>query len=152
MKKNESYERITELFSDLLVDYGIHYSFDTSLSDLIFVFFPMPYIKILENKIKKRDSGEVISLVLEFNDLGMFYTSKSKIEIEALIKDFDKNTILQKTISVKFDKSKYQMIEIAPDINGEIGFSAFSIKINDTLVEKTSGYYIRNIKIDIKTK
>lgn len=157
LKRNRKKEipypsELLDSFNDLLADYGIHYGFDPTLKDLIFVVFPMPYLRVVENKIKKRESGESIFLVLEFNESGMFYTSQLKIEIQALIKDFKQQTILEKTIPVKFDKAKYQVVELTPDIKGEIGFSAFSIRINGTLVDKFSGYYIRDIKIDIKAK
>lgn len=82
----------------------------------------------------------------------LFYTSQLKIEIEASIKDFKEQTILQKIIPIKFDKAKFQVVELIPKIQGEIGFSAFLIRINETLADKFSGYYIREIKIDLKTK
>jgi hypothetical protein len=141
-----------ESFNDLLADYGIHYSYAPSLRDLILIVFPMPYLKVVENKIKKRETGESIFLVIEFNELVMVYTSQLKIEIQALIKDFKQQTILDKTVPVKFDKAKFQVVEITPEVKSEIGFSAFTILINGTLVDKFSGYYIRNIKIDIKAK
>ena len=138
--------------NDLLADYGIHYDYEATLQDYLFVVFPMPYIKVVENKIKKKDGNESIFLVLEYNEIGFFYTSQLKIEIDALIKDTKKETIYQKVIPVKFAKAKYQVVEIVPDTKAEIGFTAFSVKINGTLVDKFSGYYIRDIKFDIKVK
>ncbi len=142
--------QLDKSFNDLLAEYGIHYGFDPSLQDLIFILFPMPYIKVVENKIKKRETGESVFLVLEFNETGLFYTSQLKIEIQAIIKDSKQQTIFDKTIPIKFDKAKFQVVELSPDVKSEISFSDFSIRINGTLVDKFSGYYIRDIKIDIK--
>ncbi len=80
----------------------------------------------------------------------LFYPSQLKIEIEALIKDFKEQTILKKTIPIKFDKAKFQVVELTPEMQGEIGFSAFLKRINGTLADKFSGYYIRDVKIDLK--
>lgn len=138
--------------NDLLAEYGIHYGYEATLQDYVFVIFPMPYIKVIENKIKKEDDNESIFLVLEYNEMGFFYNSQLKIEIDALIKDIKKETIHQKVIPVKFAKAKYQVVEIVPDTKAEIGFTTISVKINGTLVDKLSGYYIRDIKFDIKVK
>jgi hypothetical protein len=77
----------------------------------------------------------------------LFYTSQLKIEIEALIKDSP-----QKTIPIKFDKAKFQVIDLTPEIQGEIGFTAILKRINGILADKSSGYYSSDIKIDLKTK
>lgn len=138
--------------NNILNDYGIHYDFDPSLRDSVIVIFPMPYLKVVENKIKKKESGESIFLVIEFNQLGIFYSSSIKIEIDGLIKDVKKNTIYKKVESIKFGKAKYQVVELEPKEPSEIGFAAISIKINGTLVDKFSGYYIRDIKLDIKAR
>ncbi len=82
----------------------------------------------------------------------LFYTSQLKIEIEALIKDFKEQNILQKTIPIKFGKAKFQVVDLTPEMQGEIDFSAFFIRINETLADKLSGYYIHDIKIDLKAK
>ncbi len=82
----------------------------------------------------------------------LFYTSQLKIEIEALIKGFKEQNILQKTIPIKLDEAKFQVVELTPEIQGEIGFSTFLIRINGTLADKFSGYYIHDIKIDLKAK
>lgn len=143
---------VPSILDDLLSDYGINYSYDLTLQDLVFVIFPMPYIKVVENKIKKDEVKESIFLVLEFNEVGFFYTSQLKIEIEALIKDIKKEVIYHRTVPIKFGKAKFQVVEITPDGRGEIGFAAISIKINGILVDKSSGYYIRDIKLDFKLK
>ncbi|MEN9302972.1 MAG: hypothetical protein RL264_1401 [Bacteroidota bacterium] len=154
ISKNDSTvtPEMLDILNDLLDDYGIHYGYDSSLRDFVLVIFPMPYIKVVENKIKRNESNESIFLVLEVNQLGLFYTSQLKLEIDGLIKNVKKEIIYQKVESVKFGKAKYQVIELTPDSKGEIGFAAFSIKINGILVEKFSGYYIRDIKLDIKVK
>ena len=152
--KNDSVAtpEMLDILNDLLVDYGIHYGYDSSLRDFILVIFPMPYIKVVENKIKRNENNESIFLVLEFNQFGLFYTSQLKIEIDALIKNIKKETIYETIETIKFGKAKYQVIELTPETKGEIGFAAISIKINGILVDKFSGYYIRDIKLDIKVK
>lgn len=157
LREANEYEKTTiqedlSFLNDLLADYGIHYSYESTLQDYVFVIFPMPYIKVVENKIKKEDGNESIFLVLEYNEIGFFYTSQLKIEIDALIKDIKKEIIYQKVIPIKFAKAKYQIVEIVPDTKAEIGYTAISVKINGTLVDKFSGYYIRDIKFDIKVK
>jgi hypothetical protein len=82
----------------------------------------------------------------------LFYTSQLKIEIEALIKDFKEQNSPQKTIPIKFDKAKFQVIDLTPEIQGEIGFTAILKRINGILADKSSGYYSSDIKIDLKTK
>lgn len=138
--------------NDILDDYGIHYGFEKSLQNIILVIFPMPYLKVVENKIRKNDAGEFIYLILEFNQLPLFFTSQIKIEIEGLMKNLKSETIYQKVETIKFGKTKYQLVELFPEKKSEIGYTTFSIKINGTLVDKFSGYYIRDIKLDIKEK
>lgn len=150
-EKTTSQEDLSFL-NDLLADYGIHYNYESTLHNYVFVIFPMPYIKVVENKIKKEDGNESIFLVLEYNEIGFFYTSQLKIEVDALIKDTKKEIIYQKVVPIKFAKAKYQIVEIVPDTKAEIGYTAISVKINGTLVDKFSGYYIRDIKFDIKVK
>ena len=140
------------ILNEILEDYGIHYGFDTLLQNAVLIIFPMPYLKVVENKIKKNDNGESVFLVLEFNQLGLFYTSQIKIEIEGLIKNLKNEIIYEKVEAIKFGKAKYQVVELYPDQKSEIGYTSFSIKINGTLVDKFSGYYIRDIKFDIKAK
>lgn len=150
--ENTTSQEDLSFLNDLLADYGIHYKYESTLQDYVFVIFPMPYIKVVENKIKKEDGNESIFLVLEYNEIGFFYTSQLKIEIDALIKDTKKEIIYQKVVPIKIAKAKYQIVEIVPDTKAEIGYTAISVKINGTLVDKFSGYYIRDIKFDIKVK
>lgn len=140
------------LLNDILDDYGIHYSFEKPLKDFVLVIFPMPYIRVVENKLRRNENGESVFLVLEFNQLPLFYTSQIKIEIDGVIKNLKSEIIYQKTEVIKFGKAKYQVVELFPERKSEIGFTDFSIKINGTLVDKFSGYYIRDIKLDIKAK
>ncbi|PKP45936.1 MAG: hypothetical protein CVT94_16325 [Bacteroidetes bacterium HGW-Bacteroidetes-11] len=153
--KHSSEETNSEQFStlnEILNDYGIHYSFDAQLQNTVIVIFPMPYLKVVENKIKKNDNGESIFMVLEFNQLGLFYSSQLKIEIDGIIKNLKNEVVYQKVETLKFAKAKYQVVELYPEQQSEIGYSSFSIKINGTLVDKFSGYYIREINLDIKSK
>lgn len=136
--------------NDILDDYGIHYDFEKILQDFVLVIFPMPYVRVVENKIRKNANSESILLVLEFNQLPLFYTSQIRIEIDGKIKNLKSEIIYQKTEALKFGKAKYQVVELFPDRKSEIGYTEFSIKINGTLVNKFSGYYIRDIKLDIK--
>lgn len=137
---------------DILDDYGVHYSYDTSLKNTYIIVFPLPYVKIVENKIRKNGDRESIFLVLEFNQLGIFYSPGIKIEIECIIKDTKKEIIYEKTDNLIFNKASYQVVEIQPELNGQISYSSITIKMNGNTVEKTSGYYIRDIKIDVKIK
>jgi hypothetical protein len=154
-KEMKLYENIssTEEFSflnDILDEYGIHFSFEKQLKDFALIIFPMPYLRVVENKLRRNESGESVFLVIEFNQLPLFYTSQIKIEIDGVIKNLKNEIIYKKTEVIKFAKAKYQVVELFPDQKSEIGFTDFSIKINGTLVDKFSGYYIRDIKLDIK--
>lgn len=137
---------------DILDDYGVHYSYDNSLKNNYIIIFPLPYVKIVENKIKRNGDRESIFLVLEFNQLGIFYSPGIKIEIESIIKDIKKEIIYEKTETLIFNKAAYQVVEIQPELNGQISYSSIAIKMNGNIVEKTTGYYIRDIKIDVKIK
>lgn len=141
-----------EFLNDILNDYGVHYNYEQSIKNNVVVIFPMPYIKVVENKIRRDNNIESIFLVLEFNQLPMFYTSQVKIEIQSLIKNIKNEIIFEKNETIKFEKAKYQVVRIFPEREEQIGFTSFLIRINGTLVNKFSGYYIREIKLDIKVK
>jgi len=156
-QESKQKENITNLedfsfLNDILNDYGIHYGFENLLQDYVIVVFPMPYLRIVENKIQKKDDNESIFLVVEFNQLPIFYTSQSKIEIDGLIKNLQGEIIYKETETIKFGKAKYQVVEITPKQKSEIGYTEFAIKINKVTVDKFSGYYIRDIKVNIKAK
>lgn len=144
-----SLEQIDSL-SDILTDYGIHYDYSPTLKNVIIVVFPMPYLKVVENKIRRNDDKESIFIVLEFNQLPIFYTTQLKIEIDTLIKDVNKEIIHQRSEVVKFDKAQFQMLEIFPEKPGQISYASITVKINGITVDRFSGYYIRDIKLDIK--
>ncbi len=149
-QKSENNE--TNLSLDILNEYGIHYDYDYSLKEKFIIIFPLPYVKIVENKIKREQEKESIFLVLEYNQLGIFYTPGVKIELESLIKDLKQDIIYEKTEPIIFSKAKYQVIEILPDKIGQISFASFTIKLNGKIVDKTVGYYAREIKLDVKIK
>jgi len=149
-KENKLYEKDTNceeinFLNDILDDYGIHYSFENSLQDHVLVIFPMPFLKIVENRIRKekdnKDIDEYLFLVIEFNLLPFFFTSQVKIEIDGLIKDLKGETIYQKTKIIKCDKAKYQTVDIVPKQQSKIGYAEFAVKINGAVVDKFSGYY-----------
>jgi hypothetical protein len=144
-----SFQDVPDIWNDLLTDYGIHYSFDPSLYNTTIVIFPMRYIKILENRIRRKEK-ESIFVVLEFNSLPLFYITRLNIEIKAIIKDTNDQVYEQRQI-VKYEKTRFQTVDIIPEAPCEVAFSDISVLINNTLVNRTSGYYIRNIKIDVKS-
>jgi hypothetical protein len=155
-KKNESESIIDENenleLKDILDDYGVHYSYDSSLKDNYIIIFPLPYVKIVENKVRRNGDRDSIFLVLEFNQLGIFYIPGIRIEIESIIKNTKQEVIHEKTETLIFNKASYQVVEIQPENSGQISYSSIVIKMNGNIVEKTAGYYIRDIKIDVKIK
>ncbi|WP_157499513.1 hypothetical protein [Flavobacterium commune] len=137
---------------DIAQEYGFHLPYTKSLEELIFIIFPMPYIKIVENKINKDSENEKLYLVLEFNDTSFFYTQKNlNIKLEALIKGTKEEVLLDKEFKLEFKKSKFQIVELDVMNGGIISYSSLKISINNVIVSKTSGYYIRDIKINVKT-
>ncbi|HLF52554.1 hypothetical protein [Flavobacterium sp.] len=149
--QNENEDYI--ILKDISSESGMHYTYSEKLKLIDFVIFKIPYLKIIENRIKKENDGfEKLFFVLEYGDLSIFYNSKYDIKAKVLIKDIEKNVIFDDTVKIDFDKSKYQTLEVKPKIRSEIGFSLIDIYINNILVDKRSGYYIRSIKIDVKVK
>nr|WP_321486883.1 hypothetical protein [uncultured Draconibacterium sp.] len=141
------------ILKDISSEYGIHYSFSNDLINTDFLILKIPYLKIIENKIKRDiEKKEKLFFVLEYADSSIFYTTKLDIKAKVLIKDVDKEIVFDNYVSIPFDKSKYQVFEVKPDCNCEISYSSIELIINNTLVDKRSGYYIRSFKIDVKTK
>lgn len=148
-KTEVSKEAPAEL-KDILADYGINYNYENELNNYTIILFPMAFVKAIENRIQKKDGRESIFLVLEYNQLGLFFSSKFEITIDIIIKDFNQKIIYRKNYPIEFQKSKYQIVNIYPEKDGEIGYCSFSIKINNAIVDTSSGYYIRDIKVNIK--
>lgn len=141
------------LLNEISSEYGINYSFNKQLEKLDFLIFKIPYLKIIENKIKSDEGDfEKLFFVLKYGDSSIFYTSKLDIRAKVLIKDINKEIVFDDSLKISFDKSKHQVLEVKPEKKCEIGYSSIELFINDTLVDKRSGYYIRSFKIDVKIK
>lgn len=142
------------LLDDIASEFGIHYSYSNKLKNIDFLILKIPYLKIIENKIKReKDNYEKLFFVLEYSDSSIFYTtSKLNISAKVLIKDVNKEIIFDDLVNITYDKSKYQVFEVKPNSISEIAYSSIELYINNTLVDKRSGYYIRSFKINMKRK
>jgi hypothetical protein len=139
-------------FEEDLTNFGIHFTPDNDLQNFVIVIFPMPYIRIAENKISSFEGKECIRLILEYNTLGLFYTSKMDVNIVSTIKNNHGEVIHNGEKMIDFENSKYQVVQIVPESSGEISYFSTQITINGVKVAQDSGYYIRSIKLNIIPK
>lgn len=142
------------ILTEITREYGINISYNEAITNSYLVIFPISYIRVAENRIKKDENGqEKLSLILQFNRFNtIFSISRPEIEARILIKDIYNQTIYKQSVPIKYENSQYCFLEIAPAPRHEIGFSSIEIFVNNVLVENRSGHYIRSIKIDMKAE
>lgn len=139
-------------FEPLLENYGIHYSSGSGKSPYILLIFPMQYVKIVENKIMKTQRGEAIFLVLEYNQTAL-YNPNFNVTIKGQIKNTQNAIIYNHESQSRYTGTKYESFQITPNkLLDTIGYSDFSIRINNIEVDRTKGYYIRSIKANLNVK
>ncbi len=145
-------------FSDgvnaILHRHGINYAPSETASDIAFIVFPMPFIKIVENKIQFDKTGkEHISLVLEWNKIRLALTKKSKVEIKSQIKNSGGDFIYDDTLLVENNNfERFIPLKIIPDSADQISWTEIIVLIEGIEIDRSSGYYIRNINIDVNVK
>ena len=149
---NDRNDEFVTFLNGMLDGYGIHYDFEETLQDLVLIVFPAPYLRVVENRIKKTDSGESVFLVFELNFFSFLHLSQREMTIDAVIKNTEDKIIYQKVEKRPLDYCGYQTVELFPEQKSEIGHAAVSIKINDVLVDKVSGYYMRKVNINLGVK
>ena len=138
--------------NDYLHEFGINYKYSSIDTGYIFIFFPVPYIKIVSNKIVKKDR-EILSLVLEYNFQRLAFIQGAPIVLKCLIKSTNNNVIFNDIIPLENkDFLTFLPVEIVPSSTEPIGSADITVLLNKIEVERSYGTYIRQINIDIKVK
>ena len=138
------------VFKDILSVLNINYNLNDVDKSSIFIIFPLPYVRILENRLDPSGDNEKVVLTIKFNRDYFNVFKSSKIEIKYEIKETNSETIEKSSIQVEYTgKSIYELHIIPKQIN-KIGLCTFKILVNDIEVNQFSGTYVRGFKINTK--
>ena len=113
-----------DAIKEILGYIGVHYEPNEVQSDSTFIVFPLPYIRIAENRLDTKGETERVNITLDFN------------------KDF---------YSVfKSNGKRFSDLMIQPKNISKIGLCKFKVLINNIEVNQFQGTYLRGFKINTK--
>jgi len=154
ISKNDFEEKdsneLNVVLKDVLSMLNINYNLTEVNRSSTFIIFPLPYVKVLENRLDTTDSEEQIVLSIEFNNDFYNVFKSSKIEILYEISESNKKSVEKSSIPIVFTGKSFYEIKIRPKSIEKIGLSSFKILINGIEVNHFSGTYIRGFKINTK--
>jgi hypothetical protein len=143
-------EELKSVIKDILATIGIYYELYDINPEMIYVIFPLPYVKILENRLDTSDKNEKVSLTLEFNKDFYNVFKKSTIELHYEIKELNSEFSEKSFFKFEFTGKSIYEIKINPKNITKIGLCSFKVLINEIEVNQFKGTYIRGFKINTK--
>lgn len=144
-------EEEKDAIKEILGYVGVHYEPNEIQDDTTFVIFPLPYIRIVENRLNTKNEIEAVNLTLDFNKDFYNVFKSNKIELHYDITDIDdKERKETSTISIEFDGKRFVELIVHPKNISKIGLCKFKILINNVEVNQFQGTYIRGFKINTK--
>lgn len=143
-------DELKSVLKDLLETVGINYDIFEIDPEITNVIFPIPYIRIIENRLSTSSEHEAIDLTLEFNRF--FYQSFKMGNLQAKYKITELNgSETESNIeNIEFTGNRIKNIKIRPSKLSKIGMVDLKILINNIEVNQFKGTYIRGFKIDTK--
>lgn len=145
-------EETLDFIKDSLSLIGINYDLKEIDEVSNFIIFPVPYLRILQNKLDTASENEKVSLIIEKNPLFHNLFNNNIFKIQYNIKELNSDIVDDQVITIPFSNKAIQNIEIQAKRINKIGLCKLNFFLNDVLINKTYGSYIRGIKINTKIK
>lgn len=117
-----------------------------------FILFQLPYVEILENKLNTENNRESILLTIRKNDHFAAIFKQNSLKVSTYITELNSEKVDVNVFEVPYSKRKIQTIEIAPEAVEKIGKTHFELLINNVLVNKFSGSYLRGVSFELNLK
>jgi hypothetical protein len=143
-------EEEKDAIKEILGYVGVHYEPYEIQDGTTFIIFPLPYIRIVENRLNTKGETEGVNLTIEFNKDFHNVFKSNKIELQYEISDIDKERKDESKVVIEFDGKRFVELMVRPKNISKIGLCKFKILINNVEVNQFQGTYIRGFKINTK--
>lgn len=135
---------------DILGYVGIYYELNDIINKSTFIIFPLPYVRIAENRLDTKGENEKVNLTLDFNKDFYNVLKSSKIEIQYEITELNGDKKEDSKILIEFNGKRLVEVSICPKTLNKIGLCNFKILINNIEVNQFRGTYLRGFTINTK--
>jgi len=143
-------EEEKDAIREILGYVGVHYEPHEVQDGSTFIIFPLPYIRIVENRLNTKGEVEGVNLTLDFNKEFYNVFKSNRIELHYDITDIDKERKDESIVGIEFDGKRFVELIVRPKNISKIGQCKFKILINNVEVNQFQGTYLRGIKINTK--
>ena len=118
------------VIKDILGYVGIYYEPNEIQNNTTFIIFPLPYVRIVENRLNTKEENDRVNITLDFNKDFYNVFKSSKIEVQYEITELNGNKTNKSNIVIQFDGKRFVDLMICPNNITKIGLCKLKILIN----------------------